>query len=80
VATQRVGTRGRLPTQVQGRTTLFRGAIDRGQGDLRLPLDGASFEDGCIPSARTPQLAVLRPDVSPPCPEHGGLASSVDVR
>jgi len=49
-----------------------------------LPVDGASSDSatldcswryGCLPS-RNSTLRSPRPGVSPPCPEHGGLASS----
>jgi hypothetical protein len=53
----------------------------RGSG---LPFDGASFEHESCTTATAARLALPgrpttmrspRPDVSPPCPEHGGLAS-----
>ena len=54
-----------------------------GQGESGLPFDGASFEhESCISAVaasfdapdRIPTMRSPRPDVSPPCPEHGGLA------
>jgi hypothetical protein len=53
---------------------LSRSAIGSGAEEPRLPLDGASFEDGWFQSAHL-KLRSSRPDVSPSCPEHGGLAS-----
>ena len=87
---RRVGRRcpmERRPRRRSGAGLLSRGShqLPGGRG-FRLPDDGASlyqalirhsFVPGDAPT-HTQMLRSPRPGVSPPCPEHGGLASLLD--